>query len=382
MWTADFTHDKARPYTHSWTLTRRQADALWYLLKHLEWLETEDPAFRAPPDWDRALRAATDVFVRLWRKNRQFGQFLHQETGEILVGGSTSGALVPAALAAAWRRFREEEYLRVARESGRAFADHLLRAGYTNGGPGDALQNPDSESCAALVESFAELLAADGDPAWVEAGRCAAALLSTWVMPYDFPFPEGTEFARLNIRSRGSVFANTQNKHSAPGICTHAGVGLLHLFRATGDVRWMDLLRDIARFLPQVVSRPGCEIRAKDGRVLPSGWINERVNTSDWDDNIGGVFHGSTWSEVALLLTVAELPGVYSRPDIGRVWCLDHVEAEIAGDSLILKNPTGHDAEVRVLVESRPSKLLARADLWRLPRTRVPAGGEARVPLS
>lgn len=381
VWTADFTHDKARPYTHTWTLTRRQADALWYILRHLEYLESAEPGFRVPPAWDRALRAAADVFVGLWRKYGQFGQFLHQHTAEILVGGSTSGALVPAALTAAWRRYKDAVYLDVAREAASAFAQHVAERGYTTGGPGDALQNPDSESCAALVESFAELYDATGEARWLDAGRTAAALLSTWVMPYRFPFPPDTEFGRLGIHTRGSVFANTQNKHSAPGICTHAGAGLFRLFRASGDARLMDLVRDIARFLPQVVSRPGCEIRAKDGRVLPSGWINERVNTSDWDDNLGGVFYGSCWCEVSLLLSAVELPGVYARRDLRRAWALDHVEARWEGDRLVIENSTVYSARVRILVEDESAARRSLSPMWAvtLPAVTIPPKSLTRV---
>ena len=42
---------------------------------------------------------------------------------------------------------------------------------------------------------------------------------------------------------------------------------------------------------------------------MPQGFINERVNMSDWEGNehIGGVFHGSCWSETSNLLTLAEV---------------------------------------------------------------------------
>lgn len=349
-WTSDFAHDAARPYTHRWTLTRRQGDALLFLLKQITALESDDE-WKAPRAWDEALRACAECFVAIWRRDGQFGHFLDQETGDIHVGGSASGAIIPGALVLAARRFEVPEFLSVAAETGEFFTREFLACGLTTGGPGDACQNPDSESVAALVESFALLHEATGEARWLEHGKAAAALLATWVMPYNFPFPEGTEFHRLDIRTRGSVFANTQNKHSAPGICTHSGAGLLHLFRATGDERLMNLLCEIARFLPQVVSREDRPIRAKDGQALPPGWINERVNTSDWDDNVGGVFYGSCWCEVSLLLTFAELPGVYCRPDLGKVWALDHVGAVLDGSILRLHNPTDFPARVRVLIE-------------------------------
>ena len=42
---------------------------------------------------------------------------------------------------------------------------------------------------------------------------------------------------------------------------------------------------------------------------LPAGFINERVNTSDWEGEecVGGVFHGSCWSETSNLLALAEV---------------------------------------------------------------------------
>ena len=364
-WMSDFAHDVARPHTHRWHLVRREGDALFYGLRQLALLEARSGPDAVPSAWWEALRRCADALARIWNRHGQFGQFIDQYDGTVLVGGSESGALIPAALVAAWRRWSSPDHLRVARAAGSAYAAALREKGYTTGGPGDACQNPDSESAASLVESFAALHAVDSDPAWLAHGRLAAALLATWTMPYDFAFPRGSEFSRLGIRTRGSVFANTQNKHSAPGLCTHSGAGLLHLFRVTGDMRLMDLLRDIARFLPQCVSRADRPIHAKDHRALPPGWMNERVNTSAWDDNVGGVFHGSCWCEVSLLLTALELPGVYARPDLGRVWCLDHVEARLAADgSLVVENPTAFPARVRLLVESHTDTASSLGDLW------------------
>ena len=258
----------------------------------------------------------------------------------------------------------------------------------TTGGPGDACQCPDSESAVALLESFTELWNHTRDPRWVAAARAAAMLVSTWIMPYDFVFPPGTEFARLGLRTTGTVFANVQNKHSAPGFCTYAGTGLLRLFRATGEIRWLRLLAQVTRALPQFVSRPDRPIHAPDGRPLPSGWINERVNTSDWDDNPGGVFYGSCWCEVSLLLTAAELPGIYAQPDTGVLQSLDHVSAEwadAARTELRVHNPTQFLANATIAVESAEQ---AAAEPWgdhaarRLPRVILPPGTRATLSLS
>jgi hypothetical protein len=355
-WTADFVHDAARPWTHRWTLVRRQADALLYLLAAAERYEAAGRG-AAPEAWLSAARGVADAFATMWERRGLPGHFIDiDEPATVRVGGSASGALAPAGLLAAWRRFRDPRHFATAVAMGGAYYAAFTARGVTSGGPADAMQVPDSESAAGLVESYLALHEA-GAPGgdWLARAGEAAAQLASWVMPYDYAFPPETEFGRLGLPTVGSVFANAQNKHSAPGLCTHSGLSLLHLARHGGDARYLRLLAAIVRFLPWAVSRADRPIRAKDGRALPEGWINERVNTSDWDHNLGGVFYGSTWSEVSLLLSAAELPSVYAQPDTGLLVVLDHLEAEWtdAGRGAIrLRNPTRFPARARLLVET------------------------------
>lgn len=287
------------------TLVRRQGDALLYGLKALDALEARGEEI--PRTWLNALRKAADALVAIWQRHGQFGQWVDQFTGEVVVGNSASGAIIPAALVAAHARFGGI-YLEVASESAAALYRCCTMRGVTTGGPGDALQAPDSESSYAMVESFMALFAATGDPRWLECAQDAAHQFASWVMSYDYRFPEGSLFARLGIRSTGAVFANAQNTHASPGICTHSARALFDLARATGDARYEELALDITSVLAQCLSTDDRPMVAKDGEALPSGWMNERVNTSDWDDNHGGVFHGPCWCEVSLLLSHAEHP--------------------------------------------------------------------------
>ncbi len=177
--------------------------------------------------------------------------------------------------------------------------------------------------------------------------------------PYDFSWPQGAEFGRLNMSTLGTVFANVQNKHSAPGICTLSGDTLFKLYRATGNSVYLELMRDIAHSLPQYVSRRDRAIRSSEGgRELPSGWVNERVNLSDWEGEamVGGVFYGSCWSEVSVMLTYAEIPGLYVQPDIGFFLTTDHIEVERTDRSderfsLLVHNPTEFKATVKIFSE-------------------------------
>lgn len=305
-WTPDFTYDSSRPYTHTWHLVRRQADILLYLLKAVR-LQPAGVAADSLALWRESARRLADALCQLWETHLQLGQFIDARTGVVLVGGSTSGGAVPAGLVLAHREFGHSRYLRAACKSAELFYNQFTAKGFSTGGPGDACQAPDSESCAALLESYVTLHELSHDPFWLQAATEQAAQLASWIMPYDFPFPASSEFGRLGIPSTGSVFANAQNKHSAPGICTHSGGVLRRLAALTGDRRYETLLQWILAVLAATVSRADRPIHDPSGKPMPPGYINERVNTSDWDDNLGGIFFGSCWCEVSLLLAAAEI---------------------------------------------------------------------------
>jgi hypothetical protein len=183
------------------------------------------------------------------------------------------------------------------------------------------------------------------------------------------------------MRTAGSVFANVQNKHSAPALCTLSGVGLLRIFRATGDLFFLRLLQEIAHNLPQYLSR-------EDRRVgeMPPGWMNERVNTSDWNEPVGEIFTGSCWCEVSMMLTWAEVPGLYVQPDTGLVCPIDNIDARSIGRSadgqleVELHNPTPFEAVVRVWSEPSAHCVgpLSQVYLTNAPTLRL-APGERRV---
>ncbi len=189
-----------------------------------------------------------------------------------------------------------------------------------------------------------------------------------------------------------------QNKHSAPGICTLSGDGLLKLYRACGDVRILELIRDIAHAIPQYLSRadrPIVDIRVgKRWPIMPPGWMNERVNTSDWEVRdepweeigVGEIFGGSCWSEASMLLTYAELPGVYIDTDTLHTTIFDHVHVQIEQATpnsavVAITNPTPFAAVVKILAESAVQRAvpLGATALTDALRLSVAAGTTAKV---
>jgi hypothetical protein len=358
--------DNFADITQKWLLIRKNADALYFLFKQFMLLQKRSPSWKPKNTWEESARRCADAFVRLWDRYSQFGQFIDTQTGDIIVGGSASAAIAPAGLALAWQFYGDADYLRVATASGQYFYDQFTRKGYTTGGPGEILQCPDSESAFGLLESFVVLYEVTQDNAWLEKACDQANQCATWCVPYDFDFPPGSTFGLLDMRTTGSVYANVQNKHSAPGICTLSGDSLFKLFRATGNQRYLELIREIAHSLPQYLSRADRPISA-----MPPGWMNERVEMSDWLEPVGEIFYGSCWCEVSLMLTCMEIPCLYLQPDTGLVCAIDHIQAEIVENSTTqikvrLTNPTAFPAEVKCLVEnsSKTSIPLGQNALW------------------
>ena len=171
------------------------------------------------------------------------------------MGGSSSAGMAPAALAHAAAYFKEPSYLQIAEESALHYFERFVQVGLTCGGPGDALQCPDSESAAALLESFVTLYEATRDRAWIARARAAAHLLASWVISYDAP-PAGRGCPPPgSIRATGAVFTDAQNRSGAPGYVLSSGAALFRLYRATGDVALLELLRDTAHNLAQYLPR-------------------------------------------------------------------------------------------------------------------------------
>ena len=285
-------------------LVRKNGDALYFLFKHFDVITPKQA-------WIAAAKKCADAFVALFEKYHDFGQFINVETGEMMVGGTTSGASAIGALVRAWQYFDNAVYLDVARLAGEKYYRDFVARGFTCGGPGEALCAPDSESAYAMTESTVLLYEATGEEKWLAYAADSLHLLSSWVMPYSYRFPENTTLGRSGVNTVGSVFANVQNKHSAPGLCTASGDAIYKIYKYTGNEAYLALLRDIVFCIPQCVSTEDRPLFSwdREPRRLPVGWINERINTSDWEGRIriGEVFYGSCWCETSLLLSFSEI---------------------------------------------------------------------------
>ena len=309
------------PSTKNTLLIRRMGDMLVFFFKHFKVMKEKN--IEIPKRYVSGTKKLADALVSIFERYGQFGQFVDCETGEIIVGGSASGAITSAGLAEAYAYFKDKKYLSVAKEAAEYYYQNYLTKGYTTGGPGEILQCVDSESAFGLLESFVVLFEKTGEDKWLEYAKECLHYCSTWVVSYNYRFPKTSEFGRYDLKSVGSVFANIQNKHSAPGICTLSGDSIYKVWKWTKNELYLELVKDIALTISQYMSTEEKPIydwditpeerEAGDPAVIgphktPSGFINERVNLSDWEGahHVGGVFYGSCWSETSNLLTLAE----------------------------------------------------------------------------
>lgn len=377
---ADRTFDSRRL-----ALTRKNADTLLMFFKFFQILKAQGHGDRIKPAWEDGARRLAQAFVNSWKNSGEFGQYVDPATGDVAVFNSTGGAIAPGGLALAANYFNEPEFLRVAGESAAFyFKRDVAGLGLTSGHVGDTCQDIDSESAFGFLESLMALYWATGDAAWLDKARTQAHLCATWTLSYDYEFPPQSQIGRLGAHMAGAVFANTQNKHAAPGICTSSGDCVFKLYRATGDRRYAELIRDIQHAHVEATDMPGHPTCGAG-----PGASMERVQTSDAEGRgaIGNFIHTqNAWTELNGLMMTLELPGIYVQTDADRFFVFDHVEANIvrrdpAGVVLEIANPTRYDAHVAVFAENtvRGARPLAYTAYLKWPRVRVKSGATVRV---
>jgi hypothetical protein len=291
-----------RPGCRAFSLIRRSLECTRDVLKTIELLKNRGETIVTA--WEDAAKRNLDAMVDTATRFGHLGYTVDRDNGDVLWGDSCCGAfgIEPLVRGAEW--FKEPKYLDTARKLADYYVTHFLNKGYTCGGVGDALMAVDSESNYALLSGLVHLHAATGEPKHLEWARQAADLFATWVLCYDAKLPSDSPLGKLGIQPQGAVFANVQNQHGAPGICTASGDALLKLYEATGEERYLRLLEDIAQCIPQMIVRPGNQTTWPN---LPAGCISERMMTMDGMEPNGHTAGLSTWAEISMLLTAREL---------------------------------------------------------------------------
>ncbi len=387
------------------TMSRKNADALYFIAK--EFLCLEQKGEPVKESWKEGLLKIADAFTEFYGKYGDFAQLIDMDAFEPFVPKTAAAAIVPAGLALCSEYFSDKKYLICACEAAQKYYDKYVKEGFTNGGPGEILGCPDSESAFGMLESLVVLYSVTGDEKWLRCAEDTASLCASWCVSYDYEYEKDTQFYRRGISTNGAVWASVQNKHAAPGICTLSGASLFRLFRASGDLRYLDLCRDISHNITQFLStyenpvylsyayggKKAVKIQKKfsglladfvirgrksDGAMrriadrvsekftVPEGCIGERCNLSDWEGkaNVGELPGGSCWCEVSAMLIWLEVPAVYVNPDTGFAYALDHVECTFNDGAITLENPTDYDAVYRIFSENSSERQIPLEDTY------------------
>lgn len=324
-------------------LTRKNADLLYWTIKHFLLMKKQGNVTLISPEWEKSVRNLAHAFATTWRNEGTWGNYLEVETGKVAAFNTTSGAMAVGGMALASEYFQEPYFMEIARQAAAAYYNRFALVGFTSGGCGDILQNSDSETAAAFMTSLMTLYEMTGEKQYLKQSTSLANLCATWTVSFSYRLPENTPLAKLGANLIGAVWASTQNKHGAPGFCTLSGDALFKIYRATGNPLYADLMRDI--------------IHAHAEGVQPNGKITERLTYCDADSRGSRGDGGQTgWNETNGALMALEIPGIYVRKDLGTVYVFDHVEVKEStktksGMKLTLYNPTSYDATVTIFAE-------------------------------
>jgi len=211
-----------------------------------------------------------------------------------------------------------------------------------------------------------------GDAAWLEKSRNLANLAATWTVSYDYELPKFTALGALGTKFAGAVWASTQNKHAAPGYCTGSGDALLKIYRATGDARYAELIRDILH---------------AHADAIHGGGGTERLTYCDADSRGENPPGCNGWVATNGAMMALEIPGIYLRTDLPRCYIFDSVEAKVTrrdatGVTLEIKNPTQFDAQVSVFAENAAQAAKPQGDTAFLKWPKVPVKAASTVNVS
>ncbi|MGN0057678.1 MAG: hypothetical protein ACI363_05485, partial [Phocaeicola plebeius] len=86
-----------KAFENNETFVRSQGDFLY--MAQLQFEQIIRIGRKIPQSWYTSLKKQADAFLSLWKRYGQVGQFVDIENGNICIGGSTAGAIVPAGLA-------------------------------------------------------------------------------------------------------------------------------------------------------------------------------------------------------------------------------------------------------------------------------------------
>ncbi|MCP4552552.1 MAG: hypothetical protein GY834_11040 [Bacteroidetes bacterium] len=344
--------------TSDWLHIRRSGDQLYFVIKHFKLLEARNQKSTIQKSWLEKTKKCADALCKIWENNKQFGHYINPNTLEIRVGNSDAGDIIPAALAECAAYFDNKRYLETAEESLTFYYYDFMSKGFTVGCAPDAVCAPDCESAVNLLESLVAVFEITQNKDWLKKAHHYSDYVRTWFYTYDVKLPPESFYGRLGIQTTGACYANSQNRCGVPNICTLSGDVFWKLYRYTKDEHVLHLIQECVHNTQQYVSRKDRPITTIKGKILSEAVIHECIQTGDWAGPTGEIpyEYPTSWAEVAQLLSICEIPGIYLVSDQARLFVVDHLDVEITSNdenelTLQITNRTKFDSKTRLYVE-------------------------------
>jgi|GEM_PF-5083892 len=337
-------------WNHAYKI-RFAADEAYYLALAME---LELARGTGHSNWRDTLHANLSAFATLWERYGEFGHEVNYDTLQMVTPGSSAGSLCIGALALGGKLLGEERFLNAACAAADLYYARHVVTGLITGGPADIdVNTPDSESVAALLESFVTLFEATRDRKYLRYAAETADIMATWVVAYNADLPPSSTLGAKGIQTAGGVLANSQNQHIGPCACTQSLSSLFRLYRHAGAERYLRLLESIVTGIPQYVTR-------EDGYFpdMKRGMITERITMGNYYCPPGEIWAVSaTWPEAGLFLTRAQIPGVYVDASRGRMAVFDHLDVttDFGARTLSIANPTVYPSTFSVFLDGKES---------------------------
>lgn len=348
---------------NDWIHVRRCGDYLYFIIKHFELLLAQGQGHAILPDWLEKTKLCADALCRVWKANQHFGQYIDPHTLNIKIGNSDAGNIIPAALVKCAAYFNKPEYFEIAAEAATFYYQDFCQKGFTAGAPLEVLCAPDCESAINLLESLVVLYEYSSDKNWLTQAQSYVNYVRSWFYTYNVKLPENSIYGQLGIQTTGACYANSQNRCGVPNICTLSGDVFWKLYRYSGDESVMQLIQECVHNTHQYISRDDHKITSMAGDTLSAGTIHECIQTGDWAGPTGEIPYqfATSWAEVAHLLSIAELPGIYLDSDKGKVFTLDHLDVELnaintTAAALTVTNNTQYNCSTLLYIESQRDK--------------------------
>jgi hypothetical protein len=344
------------PANYMAALSRYTTDTNRWGLKILPQLNGQDGAGELRARLEKSLEKAMDALQTVWRRDHDIGYLLDPASTEILWHGATVGTQAIGNLALGSQRLNRPDFLATAKQMADYYYCHRVLVGETYGGWCDIMNSLDSTSCGDLIDSFVILYEVTREDVYLDFARQAADLMATWVLAFNVPYPRGTMFARLKIHPLGAITASVQNLVGTPGMAVDSGSCLLRLYEYTGDVFYLELLRDILRTCPQMIVR-----KAGTWGKLVVGSATECLNASDHLADRGEAYLADCgWVQEAMMAAYVDVPGVYVEPEHRRITVIDHVEARFDGKKQVaITNATDYPAAVKVRIRGGKEEVVS-----------------------